>query len=200
MAGEPVESSPVGRYSKEQKIGIGLLLIFAITSVSLGFLQIRNRLYKPFSLNNTMPGVLKEEVDTVEALRYRDTDFDGLTDFDEQYVYGTSVYLADTDSDGIKDKQEVDKGTNPLCAAGKQCEAEDPSVDTTLGVATTSTVDLEDAFTDATKLLSDPAYVRKLLVQNGLKQQEVDKFTDEQVLQMIQSALKETNSTDSQTP
>ena len=85
MAGEPRLETSAAKFSNEQKIGLGLLLIFALVSVSLGMLQIRNRLYKPFALNNSVPGGLLEEVNTIEALRFRDTDFDGLNDFDEMY-------------------------------------------------------------------------------------------------------------------
>ncbi len=45
-----------------------------------------------------------------------DTDGDGLTDADEQSVYGTNPLLADTDGDGISDGVEVASGTDPLTA------------------------------------------------------------------------------------
>ncbi|HLD60610.1 MAG TPA: hypothetical protein VJA27_00545, partial [Patescibacteria group bacterium] len=117
---------PGGRLSfsalrKEQKIGFFLLLIFALLTVGLGALQIRNTMYAPFALNNKVPSILKDEVNNIEALSFRDTDFDELNDFDELYVYNTSPYLPDTDSDGIRDKKELEGGTNPLCAEGKDC-------------------------------------------------------------------------------
>ena len=39
----------------------------------------------------------------------KDTDADGLTDADEQNIYRTSAYLADSDSDGVSDNQEIQK-------------------------------------------------------------------------------------------
>ena len=42
-----------------------------------------------------------------------DTDGDGVTDYDELYVYGTNPYLADTDGDGMPDGWEIAHGLNP---------------------------------------------------------------------------------------
>ena len=42
-----------------------------------------------------------------------DTDGDGLTDYDELFVYGTNPLLADTDGDGMPDGWEVANGLNP---------------------------------------------------------------------------------------
>ena len=103
--------------SKEQKIGVILLSVFSVFAIGLGILQIRNTMYAPFALNKQIPNLVRDDIVSNEALMYRDTDKDGLNDFDELYVYATSAYLADTDSDGISDKAEVDKGTNPLVLA-----------------------------------------------------------------------------------
>ncbi|MCC5908780.1 MAG: OmpA family protein [Balneolaceae bacterium] len=43
-----------------------------------------------------------------------DTDGDGLTDYEEIYVYGTDPLNPDTDGDGFSDGQEVEMGTDPL--------------------------------------------------------------------------------------
>ena len=39
----------------------------------------------------------------VVPLNLRDSDFDGVSDYDELYVLGTNPYAADTDRDGIPD-------------------------------------------------------------------------------------------------
>lgn len=45
---------------------------------------------------------------------YQDTDGDGLTDYEERSIYGTSPVLADTDGDGFSDYTEVvEYGFNP---------------------------------------------------------------------------------------
>ena len=39
----------------------------------------------------------------VVPLNLRDSDFDGVSDYDELYILGTNPYAADTDRDGIPD-------------------------------------------------------------------------------------------------
>src|SRR5258708_2817826 len=56
-----------------------------------------------------------------DTMKSKDTDGDGLSDYDEVYVYHTSPYLKDSDSDGIDDKTELKRGTDPNCPEGKQC-------------------------------------------------------------------------------
>jgi hypothetical protein len=47
-----------------------------------------------------------------------DSDFDGLSDWDERDIYGTNPLIADTDKDGLSDYQEIQRytSTNPLIA------------------------------------------------------------------------------------
>lgn len=45
-----------------------------------------------------------------------DDDGDGIFDFEETHEYGTNPLNADSDSDGLNDKQEADKKTDPLKA------------------------------------------------------------------------------------
>jgi hypothetical protein len=48
------------------------------------------------------------------GLEYMDTDDDGLTDWEELYIYKTNPYNPDTDGDGYSDGDEVKNGYNPL--------------------------------------------------------------------------------------
>jgi len=45
---------------------------------------------------------------------FKDTDGDGLSDYEEKYIYGTDPKNPDTDGDGMKDGNEVKRGRNPL--------------------------------------------------------------------------------------
>jgi len=181
---QPVENG----LSREQKIGFVLLLAFAILVIGLGVLQIRNNMYSHFALNNKIPNTLKDQVDTVDALRFRDTDRDGLSDFDELYIYGTSPYIADSDSDGISDGEEVKRGTNPMCAPGQDCSL---TPDAAAIAVSSSTVDpslavpAEQPANDLTKAIQDPAQVRQMLIGAGVSKDVVDKVSDADLMQMI---------------
>lgn len=61
-----------------------------------------------------------QKVELLEQAKTKDTDQDGLSDYDELYIYSTSPYLMDSDSDEITDKQEVDEGTDPNCPISLQ--------------------------------------------------------------------------------
>lgn len=183
------EQSAVQRLSKEQKIGFVLLLCFAVLAVGLGILQIRNTMYAPFALNTNVPSELKDKVNDQLSLQYRDTDMDGLSDFDELYVYNTSPYLADTDSDGIPDKQEVDQGTDPNCATGKTCIPEETAqvavTSSTLGTA----VDPGTPPQDINQMLQDPKQLRQMLSQAGMDKKVLDSYSDADLLKMTQDAM-----------
>ena len=45
-----------------------------------------------------------------------DTDGDGLSDYEENYIYKTDPFEVDTDGDNLNDKKEVDLGTDPTKA------------------------------------------------------------------------------------
>ncbi len=181
--------------SKEQKLGFGLLLIFAFLSVGLGMLQIRNSLYGPLALNNKVSPALKDEINSIDALRLRDTDKDGLSDFEELYVYNTSPYLYDTFSYGMSDKEVVAKGL-ALCPKGQDCSspiASGGSAITTNSSTVVTTVPNPGAPpADVFKLLSDPSQVRQLLISNGTDPKLLNKVSDDQLMGVVNDVLKST--------
>ena len=121
---EPIQEK---KLSGSQKTGFVLLFIFALLTVGLSFLQIRNNIYNPFALQ-----ISQSDFDTLQSLQYDentklqqiDTDQDGLTDYEEITFYNTSRYLPDTDSDGLTDYEEIKKGSDPLCPEGETCLAD----------------------------------------------------------------------------
>ncbi len=113
--------------SIEQKIAAALLLFLFTGGIFFGFRSFGANLYRPiqqqFAKNVTgkVVGGAQDQKD-MEALKKKDTDTDGLSDYDELYVYKTSPYLKDSDSDGVEDKTEVFGGTDPNCPVGKVCD------------------------------------------------------------------------------
>ena len=50
----------------------------------------------------------------VVPLNLRDSDFDGVSDYDERYVLGTNPYAVDTDRDGIPDGVDLNPRVNQV--------------------------------------------------------------------------------------
>ena len=113
----------------------------------------------------------------------QDTDLDGLNDYDELYIYGTSPYVADSDSDNISDKDELDSGNDPNCPKGEVC------VITT--VATEPTSDLTDTATSTASELS-AAELRDTLKQLGAPANIVDAMDDETLRAVYEETVAET--------
>ncbi|MDD2758099.1 MAG: thrombospondin type 3 repeat-containing protein [Patescibacteria group bacterium] len=170
---------PQNRFTKEQKIGLVLLSAFVVLAISFGVLQMRNTMYRPFALNNSIPAFLGDQVNTPDALRYRDTDLDGLNDFDELYVYGTSPYLADTDSDGLTDKQETEKGTNPNCAEGRTCSGTGISPDAVPAKQDNAALYDMESPGSLEEFLQDPTRLREILVASGMSMETLNQISDE---------------------
>ena len=212
------EQNKVG-LTKEQKTGVVLLLVFALIVIGLGFLQMRNTIYGPFVLRlpDTTADYKMAFSDETTRLQMIDTDHDGLTDYDELNIYGTSPYLPDTDSDGIDDKFEIDKGTDPNCAEGQVCSSAEAMVTTTgdgikenilsdssmstaavisgsLGnmAATSGGADVPiDEKAEAEALLKDPARLRELVRQSGaLSEEQLAKIDDATLVKVFAETMK----------
>lgn len=110
--------------SKEKIVIIAFLLVGVMTFV-FGFLSLNHAIVAPFARKGTFHLKTAEEVEAerLATLKAVDTDHDGLSDYDELYVYRTSPFLTDSDSDGIPDGVEVARGTDPNCPEGKVCRA-----------------------------------------------------------------------------
>ena len=59
------------------------------------------------------PKNIKQEIEEIKE-KYKDSDFDRLTDREEKFIYGTNPYSKDTDFDGKTDYEEIKINyTNP---------------------------------------------------------------------------------------
>ncbi len=203
MADEQPEVLAKPGLTKEQKIGFTLLLVFGIITVALGVLQLRNTLYAPFALNNTVPVSIKEQVNTVDTLQRRDTDHDGLSDFDELYVYHTSPYLYDTFGYGMSDKEVMARGL-PLCpGAGKFCSDEvgatttEQNAGSTIATGLSKDPLLQNPPADLNSVLRDPKQLRQMLLQTGMDASILSKVSDSDLMllasQLISSSSTFTN-------
>lgn len=202
--------NPMKSLTHEQKTGFVLLSIFGILAIGLGFLQMRNNIYGPFAskLTKEQKETVNLFVDESARLQSIDTDRDGLSDYEEINFYETSPYLDDTDSDGILDKQEIEEGTDPLCAKGEDCDFTSDAI-----ISATNTLDLllsapksasssdgalgiieqgNQTNEEILKLLNDPQKLRSLLIQSGsVTKEQVDAIDDQMLLQIFKETLIE---------
>jgi len=193
--------------SGSQKTGFVLLFVFALLTVGLSFLQIRNNIYNPFAVK-----ISQADADAMQALQYDentklqqiDTDQDGLNDYEEINFYGTSRYLPDTDSDGLTDKQEIDSGTDPLCPEGQTCSQDEyATVDTSSTMATPLNSDVQtpadillnsqiapSTTIDMSGLLNDPVALREMLISTGkVTEADLQGIDDATLLQVAKDSF-----------
>ena len=113
--------------SSEQKFGFLLLMFLGVFGVVFGFKSFGANIRLPLDMQrakyaaNPLYSSEEKEAKELAALKTKDTDTDSLTDYDELYVYKTSAYLSDSDSDGKDDKTEVFGNTDPTCPEGTDC-------------------------------------------------------------------------------
>ncbi len=177
------------------KIGFGML---ALLAVLFGFVRIGQSLKLTFASDDaSVAGSGVEQEDALEEakLRVRDTDSDGLMDWDELNAYGTSPYLADSDSDGVSDSDEISQGQDPNCPAGRECGssglvplAGGTAPGDALGRSPTGGLDeatrgiLDSLQSGAAPTADD---IRALLKQGGVTDSELEGVADEQLLNLF---------------
>ncbi|MDP3794275.1 MAG: hypothetical protein Q8R07_06065, partial [Candidatus Uhrbacteria bacterium] len=112
----------------EQRTAVVVLFLCAVSALGLSISQFSQQLHAPFLISKNKQQLTQKffadqarEDNKVGALKQKDTDHDGLSDYDELYVYRTSPYLADSDSDDISDAIEIAQGADPNCPKGKTC-------------------------------------------------------------------------------
>lgn len=230
MDDKRVQSNTMIRWktlSREQKISVSILSFFGLIVLGLSFGEIIASINDPFTIKKGEFLQAKQVVDDLhpdqrllEESKRRDTDGDGLSDYDEEKLYATSPYMRDTDGDGLPDNVELATGEDPLCMQGRICA--NPALDLTL-VATTSQFLLpnisglsgdqlyaefqrganvgKQQIIDATGststaleagLVRDPAVIRKVIQDSGkIDQAVLDRITDDQLLQLYDQAVIE---------
>ena len=176
-----------------------------LSALSLGVLvlwiwQFNSRLSGPFRIPGSQETIkVSSTEDLAAALSNMDTDGDGLTDNEELSLYKTSPYLEDSDSDGVDDRTEIEKGTDPNCAPGQQCNVQDVTALTavasnTAAVSTeTAAVIADSGNSDGLQAMmagqADAAQLRALLLDSGADANMLKQLSDEELLKTYQEML-----------
>lgn len=204
----PAEKTETAELTKKEKLAFWGLVILAVLVVYLGFRQMGNNLKTPFALfalkysGGNAPEE-KTEAQQLEELKKKDTDKDGLMDYDELYVYNTSPYLPDSDSDGTNDKQEIDAGADPNCPKGQNCFASEIA-NPVSGETPSSTLEqIVPSLPSSDQILlqnifsanPDPKFLRDFLIKSGGKKELLDKFSDEELVGFFKEFITSSTST-----
>ena len=164
-------------YRRPEKMFL-VFFVVSLFALGVGIFYTKNTITRPFSI---FPDDQITETDNSEALnnfsnllaeQQKDTDGDSLTDYQEINIYKTSIYLVDSDSDGIDDNVEISKGTNPNCPEGQDCSFVD-----------TPNVDVGDIIPTVDDFLS-PDYISSasvILLQNGYTEIDLANMSDEEI-------------------
>lgn len=166
---KPNQGVPV--ITTRQKVAVAFLLFSTFTVIGLGAYGMKKNLTQPFAVKGEAKYISDLEdaaSSSVTSLQQKDTDKDGLNDFDELNSYGTSPYLPDTDSDGLSDGDELRKGSNPVCAEGKNCANGNALTNADWGAATTTTLE------NGQKVVFSEEQVKQMEIVAGLAQARND--------------------------
>lgn len=205
---------PLGR---GQKIAAGILAVFAVAVIGMWFIQFKKNIVNPLKPGTgTQNTASLQNENSGESLKNKDTDADGLSDWDELNLYKTSPYLEDSDSDGFLDKEEILNGKDPNCPVGRDCfNTGSASADTSAnqegagannannellnqlnqlnanqGQGTTNQSDGEAAIQNILGGGGDATTLRQMLLEAGMDKAMLDKISDEDLMKSYSDVLK----------
>ncbi|RJO59718.1 hypothetical protein C4546_00625 [Candidatus Parcubacteria bacterium] len=182
VAGRP--EKPENQYSKRV---LWFVFCIGLSALVLGGIQLKRNLRQPFNLlatrNQAGANSNQPQDQTLLTLQAKDTDKDGVSDYDELYRYGTSPYIADSDSDGASDKDEINKGSDPNCPEGKNCGviSGNSNVNTDLNTNTQTQSSGQVTISQ----------LRQALLAAGVSQTDLDAIDDATLLRQYQQLVAE---------
>lgn len=199
--------------TKEQKVAFVLLVFLGLGGLVLGYFSFGANIRRPFDIQLAKSAadepyltLTEREEKEKEDQKTRDTDSDELTDYDEMYVFRTSPYIMDTDSDGFDDKTEVYAGNNPNCPEGKTCSGTSGDASGASSAASDLLGSLSDSpfgrdlaqydlqseedIQDLVKSITVDE-IRKALASSGVSQDQLDEITDEQLQALFEQTVSD---------
>lgn len=172
---------------KDKKLVI-LFIIMAVLLIGGTVFYLIDKIKEPYFVGQ-LDIELPSDEEVLDYLKTIDTDKDGLSDYEERFEQGTSIYLADSDSDGYLDKEEIEAGSHPLNINSTPLSpdveekeiSEEPIV---------KEQEIEENFSEEE---IDPLELRNILVEEfGLAADIVDKLDDKTLIEVYNKTAEET--------
>lgn len=204
MEPERVELTPQQEghaFTREQKVGYALVIACGVLAVVFGMFYLVSHLHRPFIITYAGSHVLTtDEKNAEEALRQQrsDTDEDTVSDYDELYVYKTSPYIADTDSDGLTDDVEIMSNQDPTCAIGAACEdetnevrREETAFDDDAAAAAAAAQEAASQYEAIQAMLENLSVgeIRSILIESGADTAQIEAMSDDEIAALYQEVL-----------
>jgi hypothetical protein len=192
-----VGQKPTDRPAAERQLSrryLWFVSVLGLSALVLGGIQLQRTVKDPFSLVKNQTNSAKPEEVALLELQAKDTDGDGITDYDELYTYNTSPYIADSDSDSVSDKDEVNRGTDPNCPEGKSCGVL-TNTNSAANINTVTNTSSTNTAAAATSATADQ--LRQALIASGVSKTELDAVDDATLLENYQTVLAEEAATNS---
>lgn len=196
--------------SKGRKIAVFFLGVFALLTIGMWMIQFKNSIKQPFAYKGTdSVGLANDEGNSEEALKGKDTDKDGISDWNEMNTYKTSPYLEDSDSDGFTDREEIANNNDPNCPSGRDCYAVGNLENNTAPDSNTNNSSLNSLLNqfgananttagagqaDIGAILGsnlDATTLRQMLTEAGMDKKLLDQISDEDLMKSYQEVSRQ---------
>jgi len=185
------------QFRQRQNLALVIVSVVGFLVLVAGIYNVNGILFVPLPITGEEHTVDLEQIakekaaiaaESPEVLKKQDTDEDGLSDFDEIYIYDTSAYLADSDSDGYDDLEEVEKLMDPNCPEGQTCfEGFQPGTEEGQSVASGSGG--AQVVADVMEVSADD--LRSIIVQSGqATEEQLAAIDDTTILDLYQDMLE----------
>lgn len=179
---------------QRHRAGAWVVLLIGVVGLGIGVVQWRGSFGQVFATKVERfrtPEVI--EAERLEEMKAKDTDADGLNDYEESLVYQTSPYLPDSDSDGVDDRTELAGGEDPNCPAGKDCGPALGALETqaTLSASAAAQLSEEEQAVMQQFMNPTPEQIRKLLLESGISAEDLAGIDDATLLDLYRQSLEE---------
>src|SRR5688572_3943788 len=178
---------------QRHRAGAWVVLLMGIVGLGIGVMQWRGSFKTVFATTAERFKTPEQvEAERVEAMKSKDTDTDGLNDYEESYVYQTSPYLEDSDSDGADDRTELAAGDDPNCPKDKECGSYYAEFQgSATGTASVSGLEEQEKVIFEQLMNPTPDQIRQMLLQSGLDPSEIQGIDDATLIELYQQSLAE---------